>query len=163
MKLKILSCGISLLVGYSGSTAWGQTVANCAPATSQFDFSVNKVRTTLQGSGDVFFKRNPTNSSVVHYEVPKGSGKSAIYVSAIWIAGFNGSNLKSAGQTYQSGRQDEYWPGPLTNTGSTTTQQCAQYDKHYFVTKAEIDSFKKTEHKQQALPIGLEIVPTINL
>lgn len=113
---------------------------DCTSPSAQFDLEINNVRARLLTGGDAWW-----NFSEARYEVPKtdppGSGPSlnAIFAGAIWITGKDaGGNLKCAAQRYRQGG-DDYWPGPLDNSGNVDKATCTKYDRHFNVTKAEID------------------------
>ncbi len=121
------------------------TRSDCAQGTSRFDAEINNVRATLLSSGDVWW-----DLSVGSYVVPKvapGSGAkavSSIFAGAVWIGGVDqAGNLKVAVQTYRTGTQTDFWPGPLTKNGSTDASTCANWDKHFVVYATDIDSMLK--------------------
>lgn len=128
----------SILLLYS-TNLQAQSNPNCDEAHSTSLFSVNKVAANLVGAGRLFF--NPDSNKSI-YEVPKGGGKSPLYISSIWIAGLDGSSPRTAGQRYSGG--DDFWPGPIDSNGSSTSATCKLYDHHYFVSKEEIDRFLQT-------------------
>ena len=76
------------------------------------------------------------------YEVPKGSGKSCSFASALWIGGVdNGGQLHGAAQTYRQGGVD-FWPGPLdTINASIDTATSLNYDKIWKVSYTDINNF----------------------
>ena len=102
--------------------------ADCDPATSEIDLSLNNVRVRILGGGDMWWDLNKSPE----YEIPKGGGVSSLFSGALWIGGkdING-NLKVAAMTYRQNGND-FWPGPVSNaTASTDKSACLQYDKHY--------------------------------
>ena len=77
---------------------------------------------------------------VAEYEVPRGSGKTSMFCAALWIGGHdaNGQLHLAAVRFRQVG--DDFWPGPLKITGASTTQSmCIKFDKHFKITRAEVD------------------------
>ncbi len=114
---------------------------DCAESTSQIDLNINNVRARLLGGGDMWW-----DFSDARYIVPNvapGSGLaevSSIYAGAIWLGGFelddlgNPANLKMAAQTYRSSTRNDFWPGPLTETGGTNEDICDRWDKQFEVT-----------------------------
>jgi hypothetical protein len=80
------------------------------------------------------------NSSV--YEVPKNSGRKAIFASSLWIGGLDaGNTLHQAAMTYRQTGND-YWPGPLdTITGTTDSVTSAMYDKIWKLDRWQIAEF----------------------
>ncbi len=74
------------------------------------------------------------------YEVPKGSGMTSMFSAGLWIGGQdpNGQLKLAAVRFRQVG--DDYWTGPLKITGASTTQsQCLKFDKHFKITREEVD------------------------
>jgi len=108
--------------------------ADCADATASAFLDVNNVNTTLLNGGDMWWDLNSAG-----YEVPKidppGSavGKHSIFAGALWIGGIDGSGqLKVAAQTYRQGGND-FWPGPLDETGNVERTTCSSYDRFFEV------------------------------
>lgn len=87
----------------------------------------------------VFFN-NPA-SQVAGYELPKGSGKTLIYASALWFAGTDvNGQLKLAAPHY--GPSSDIFPGPVANPGEyiMPTYQSLYGNAIWSVTKQEIDN-----------------------
>lgn len=122
------------------SSLYAQTGApGCAPALSTYQLSINKVNAQLIGAGGLFYSYSEDTSL---YEVPKGTGKNPLYSAGLWIGGKTaGGVLKTAAQSYGIGQ--DFWAGPIDIDGKVNAQQCQDYDRHYYVSKAEIDQFKK--------------------
>jgi hypothetical protein len=112
--------------------------AACDPGVGRSELNINNVRCTIFTSGDMWWDLNTT----ARYEIPKGSNKHSMFASALWIGGVdNGGNLKVAAMTYRQTGND-FWPGPLdTTTASIDVSTCAQYDRHWKVTRAEVEEF----------------------
>ena len=112
----------------------------CTQATSQVDLAVNNVRCRIL-MGDMWWDLvNPI------YEIPKGGGVTSIFSGSLWIGGVDvGGNLKVAAQTYRQTGVD-FWPGPLDTTGSAaiSLDVCSQYDKHFRITREEVEKFVST-------------------
>ncbi|MEO0338528.1 MAG: hypothetical protein AAF242_04870, partial [Bacteroidota bacterium] len=114
---------------------------NCDNAISQTDMDINNVRARLTTGGDVWWDSN--DGRYVVPKVPPGQPEvSSIFAGAVWLGGVDpAGNLKVAAQTYgrNTGNFD-YWPGPLNpETGTTTQEECAKWDKFFTVTGQEID------------------------
>ena len=114
--------------------------AACAPATGKTDLNINNVRARINTGGDMWWdlQGNP------EYEIPKGSKKTAMFSAALWIGGLDvNGQLKLAAQRYRQVGID-FWTGPLTITGeaSITSDVCKQYDKHWVITRGEVEQFK---------------------
>lgn len=108
--------------------------ATCLPAAGSNELTVNNVRAYIETGGTMWFKE------VSEYEVPRGSGKTSMFCAALWIGGHdaNGQLKLAAVRFRQVG--DDYWPGPLKTTGASTTQSmCIKFDKHFKISRAEVD------------------------
>jgi len=115
------------------------TSAQCQGSTAQTDLDVNNVKARLQVSGGLWW-----DGSEGVYIVPKpevGEPEvSAIFAGGIWMGGLSDSgNLKFAGQTYGTGSQVDYFPGPLDDNGVTTDDDCANYDQFWTTTSTDIN------------------------
>ncbi len=71
------------------------------------------------------------------YEVPKGGGVDAFFVSGIWIGGYIGDQLRVAAARYGA---YQFWGGPL-DEGGAPPADCAQYDRMYKVSRSDIDEY----------------------
>lgn len=102
------------------------------------EFDLNLVRTTILSGGGMHW-----DLADAKYEVPKGSGKHAIFCSSHWIGGIDdGGLLRMAAQRYRFGGND-FWPGPLDGMSMAPGANTAKYfDKVYKVGRWEIESFK---------------------
>jgi hypothetical protein len=114
----------------------------CAVSKSQRDLEVNNVRARLQGGGDLWWDFSD-GRYIVPKVAPGVTPVSSIFAGGIWIGGVDaGGNLKTACTTFRTSGNDWY-PGPLdAATGSTGAQTCADWDKHFRVTGAEIKEFR---------------------
>jgi hypothetical protein len=163
LQRKITLLGL-LLIGFVGSTfatidpatrklvkddASNQvTLRNdCLPGASRFDQQINNVRAALLINGDVWWE-GPGGDGV--YIVPKvqpGTGAkavSSIFTGGVWLGGKDPiGNLKLAATLYRSGTKSDFWPGPLTENGTTKKATCDQWDKHFVVYRTDIDSLRK--------------------
>ena len=111
--------------------------AECAPATGATELDLNNVRALVNTGGNLWF-----DQITARYEVPKGSGHTVIYSGALWLAGTDVNNqLKCAAVQFRAG--NDYWAGPLTETGEAEIdpETCLQYDKHFTVTRQEVSEF----------------------
>jgi hypothetical protein len=109
---------------------------SCAPATAQTDLDINNVRTTILAGGDMWW-----DLVSAKYEIPKGGGKHSLFAGALWIGGIDGGgNLKVAAMTYRQNGND-FWPGPLDANASVSNNMCVDYDKHFKITRAEVDEY----------------------
>ena len=109
--------------------------ATCLPATNSNELTINNVRAYVETNGTMWFKE------IAQYEVPRGSGKTSMFAAALWIGGrdVSGQLRLAAVRFRQVG--DDFWTGPLTVDGASTLQNvCSYYDKHYKVTRAEVEA-----------------------
>lgn len=124
----------------SGKLAGGpkSISAACSPGNGRTDLDLNNVRALIFTSGDMWWDLN--NSP--RYEVPKGSNRHSAFASALWMGGLdNGGNLKVAAMTYRQTGND-FWPGPLKlEDASVTSDVCASYDKHWKITRQEVEEY----------------------
>ncbi|NTW32044.1 MAG: hypothetical protein HGB12_05380, partial [Bacteroidetes bacterium] len=111
----------------------------CSPATGNTDININNVRTRINTGGDMWWDL----IDISRYEVPKGSGKTAMFSAALWIGGVDANGqLKVAALRYRQ-QGNDYWPGPLSTDGTASIDAatCQQYDKHFVITRKEVDEF----------------------
>jgi len=108
--------------------------ATCLPASGSNELAVNNVRAYIETGGTMWFKE------LAEYEVPAGSGKTSMFCAALWIGGYDANDvLKLAAVRFRQVGND-YWTGPLKVTGASTTQSmCIKFDKHFKITRAEVD------------------------
>ncbi|MDD4602328.1 MAG: hypothetical protein PHF97_00775 [Bacteroidales bacterium] len=121
-----------------------ETAAGCAAGSSSKYLDINNVRTIMYSYGNGWFIEN------AEYEIPKGSKKTAMFSTSLWIGGIDvNNNLKLAAYRYGQGTQNpshvknDFWPGPLTVDGTAAIDAvtCAQYDKLFPITRAEVQEF----------------------
>lgn len=120
-----------------------RTAASCNEGQDREFLDINNVRALIMTGGDMWWDRGTTNAS---YEVPKGSGKHALYAGALWVGGFDSQGqLKVTAQTYRQTGND-YWPGPLSSnqTNNTIDQAtCSAWDYLWKVNKSDIIRFNE--------------------
>jgi hypothetical protein len=114
-----------------------QLEASCTPAAAKTDLDINNVRTTIMTGGDMWW-----DLTSAKYEVPKGGGAHSIFAGALWIGGLDaGGQLKVAAMTYRQNGND-FWPGPLdTTTVSVDLATCNAFDKHWKITRKEVEDY----------------------
>ncbi|CAN5769006.1 hypothetical protein BH11BAC7_BH11BAC7_17270 [soil metagenome] len=114
-----------------------QLQASCTPAAAKTDLDINNVRTTIMTGGDMWW-----DLTTARYEVPKGGNAHSIYAGALWIGGLDaGGQLKVAAMTYRQTGND-FWPGPLdTTTVSVDLATCNAFDKHWKITRKEVEDY----------------------
>ncbi len=122
--------------------------AACNPGTAKTDLDINNVRTTLMTCGDMWWDLNNAQ-----YEVPKGGKAHSIFAGSLWIGGVDaGGQLKVAAMTYRQSGLD-FWPGPLdTVSVSVTDDVCNKYDKHFKITRKEVEDFVANSSSNIPIP-----------
>ena len=117
--------------------------ADCSTAQGKTLLDINNVRATLLVGGDIWW--DGVRGQYIVPKPPEGSGidpVSSLYAGAVWLGGYDsGGNLKIAAQTYGTGDngQTDFWPGPLTEQGTIGADTCAQWDRFFEVSGANID------------------------
>lgn len=132
--------------------------ANCSPATARLIMEFNDVSALIEQGGSLFQNRS-ASPAVAAYEIPRGSGLTAIYAGALWMGGTDvNGQLKLAGLRYRQG--NDFWAGPLTvdpgsgnydpsnavgddairdfGEANIDPDQCQAYDQFYTIRKAEV-------------------------
>ena len=124
-----------------------RVAADCTPSQAMTDLNINNVRTTIMGGGDMWW-----NLSDARYEIPKNSNKHSMFAGALWIAGIDaGEQLKAAAMTYRQTGND-FWTGPLDENGDISSETCEDYDKHFAITRQEVDEFIAWFNDNSAYP-----------
>ncbi len=117
------------------NTAVQSKAAGCKRAQSTAELNINNVRAMINGYGNMWY-----DGSVAQYHVPKNANTNPLYCAALWVGGTDvNKQLRLAALRFgQDG--DDFWPGPLkiNGTASIETETCNKYDKHWIITKAEV-------------------------
>lgn len=124
--------------------------AGCLPGKSATDLDLNNVRARINTGGDMWWDLQ----TKAEYYIPKNTTKTSMFNAALWMGGIDvNGQLKGAFQRYRSNGND-YWPGPLTKDGKAAVdpQTCSDYDKHFVITRREVDEFKLWYKDQAAYP-----------
>lgn len=123
--------------------------AGCVQPASSTMMELNNVRCLIHTGGDMWWDLIGDPS----YEVPKNSGKHALFAGAIWVGGTDvNGQLRLFAQKY---RQDgnELWTGPLKAYGpekaSVTPDVCSKYDKHFTISRNEVSEYRTYWRAQQ--------------
>ena len=114
--------------------------AGCLPATGVSELNLNNVRARINTGGDMWWDLQ----NVAKYEIPKNSGKMSMFSASLWIAGVDvNGQLKCAALRYRQVGND-YWTGPITidGTAAVDPETCDKYDKHFPITRSEVETFK---------------------
>ncbi len=132
-----------------------ETAAGCASGSSYKYLDINNVRTLCYSYGNGWFLEN------AEYEIPKGSKKTSMFSFSLWIGGIDvNNNLKLAAYRYGQGTsgtahtKNDFWPGPLTidGTAAVSSETCAEYDKLFPITRAEVQEFLAWWENQAEYP-----------
>ena len=119
--------------------------AGCKRAQSTAELNVNNVRAMINGYGNMWF-----DGQVPQYHIPRNANTCPLYCAALWIGGTDvNDQIRLAALTFGS-YGDDFWPGPLKidNTASIDPETCTKYDKHWIITKAEVqDHMSKFNYK----------------
>ncbi len=134
-----------------GATAYAETykyavkkpakkaeLERCRRGQGSAELSINNVRARINTSGNMWY-----DGSTARYFVPKDGNSTAMFCAALWIGGQDANlQLRVAALKFgQSG--DDFWPGPLTVDANASVDKavCEQWDKHFKITKAEVEYF----------------------
>ncbi|MBL0047623.1 MAG: T9SS C-terminal target domain-containing protein [Bacteroidetes bacterium] len=128
----------------------------CSQSGSRIDLDLNNVRTKILGGGDMWWDLKD-----VKYEIPKDSKKHSLFAGSLWIGGYTNGNLKVAAMTYRQSGND-FWPGPLDGTASVDATVCAQYDKHFVITRKEVQEFVSNWSPGVGVPASIEGWPAFD-
>ncbi|MCK4568785.1 MAG: T9SS type A sorting domain-containing protein [Bacteroidales bacterium] len=127
--------------GNKSSQTIKETSAGCAAASGYRYLDVNNVRGRINTGGDMWW--DLPGGIGAQYFVPKAGTATSLFSGSLWIGGLDINNqLKLAAVRYRQIGND-YWPGPLTidGTASVDEETCAKFDKHFVITRAEIDLY----------------------
>jgi hypothetical protein len=132
------------------------TAAGCAAGSNSKYLDINNVRAVIYSYGNGWFIEN------AEYEIPKGSKCTSMFSFSLWIGGVDiNNNLKLAAYRYGQGpttatshTKNDFWPGPLTvdGTAAIDAETCANYDKLYPITRAEVQEFLAWWENNDAFP-----------
>ena len=130
---------------YKGNEKQGknlkQTTAGCSPSAAYDWLDINNVRARINAGGDMWWDLPGGVGS--KYFIPKAGSATSMFSGSLWIGGLDINNqLKLAAQRYRQVGID-YWTGPLTVDGTASVDEgvCAQYDRFFKITRAEVDEY----------------------
>ena len=136
---------------------------DCAQATGQIDMNINNVRARLLNGGDVWWDLQ--DGSYIVPNVEPGSGipeVSSIFAGAVWIGGYDDvGNLKMAAQDYRDATHTDFWPGPLTSTGTTSSDTCKNWDQFFTVDGVDIRNHIRdfVAAQESGVPLDCDAIP----
>lgn len=120
---KIILLSFSLIVIQS-TQSYSQSIAYDS-------IDINNINARINANGNLFWDF----IGAAKFEVPKGSGKTSIFNSTLWIAGLDSiDTLHVAAERYNQVGHD-YWSGPISNI----------YDSAYDVKWNKVWKIKKTD------------------
>ncbi len=131
------------------------SAAGCSAASGFRFLDINNVRARINTGGDMWW--DLPGGIGAQYYIPKTGSATSMFSGSLWIGGLDINNqLKLAAVRYRQVGND-YWPGPLTVDGTAAIEQetCAKYDKHFTMTRAEVDLFLEwynSENKAEEFP-----------
>ena len=114
-------------------------LAGCASPNAATYIEFNNIKAMLYTGGDMFWDFGKQTAS---FEIPKGSGKHSMFLASLWLGGtdLNG-HLRIAAQRFRQSGVD-FWTGPLnTQTAEISPDVCAEWDKHFIITRQEVNDF----------------------
>jgi len=117
--------------------------APCAMGTTITTISYNNVLAPVWMNGLLWTAPDGENAG---YEIPKTSGKTALFSGGIWIAGTDvNEQIKVAALTFNGARN--FWPGPLivdgVRRGTTDSEMCYQWDKHFEISRYQVSDYRQ--------------------
>jgi len=132
----------------------------CDNAVAQIDMEINNVRARLTTGGDVWW--DGTNGRYVVPKPPPGVPEvSSIFAGAVWLGGLDpGGGLKVAAQQYGRSRGNfDYYPGPLTDEGTTSKDTCANWDRFFTVSGESIREVRAAFEAGGGVPLDPSQIP----
>lgn len=114
--------------------------ANCAPASTLQTLQINNVKALIETGGVLWMDRA---TGAAAYEVPKGSGKTALFAGALWLGGTDKNNqLRVAAVRFRQVGND-FWSGPLKEDSATIDPyRCDEMDRFFIITRKEVEEFR---------------------
>lgn len=135
-------------------------VSRCKRAQSTAELNINNVRALINAYGNMWF-----DGAISKYYIPANGSSTPMYCAALWIGGTDvNDQLRLAALKFGSGG-DDYWPGPLTVDGQATVSLdvCNEYDKHYKISQAEVQTFRSMfDYEYDTIDGVVNIIATQN-
>lgn len=97
----------------------------------------NQIKTSVPALPILF-----TNFMASTMEAPKGSGKSTIYASSLWIGGVSNNNLYTAAETYRQAGRD-FKEGAISTSYPAVDSVDWDYMRLWTLTRKQINQFKE--------------------
>ncbi len=110
----------------------------CRRGQGSAELNINNVRARINTSGNMWY-----DGSNARYFVPKDGNSTAMFCAALWIGGTDANEQLRVAALRFGQNGDDFWPGPLTvdRTASVDKSVCEKWDKHFVITKAEVEYF----------------------
>ena len=117
--------------------------SGCSAPSGQTFLQLNNVKALIYTGGDMWWNIATGKAS---YEIPKGSGKSSLFLGGVWVGGTDVNNqLRVCAVRYRANGVD-YYTGPLITSGpqqaSVTEDVCLQYDKHFDIYRKDVAKYR---------------------
>ena len=115
--------------------AAAQTPGSCTFGTATARLDAGDVDAGLYDTGSLFYG----GAVSADYEVPRGSGGTALYAAGLWV----GATVDGAPRVAAAGFYSDFWPGPL-DAGATLPNptDCSAYDHIYVVTATDVAAYE---------------------
>jgi len=137
---------------------------DCIPAQSKRLLNINKIRTELLLAGDIWWGED--SFQTINPFTGEPDERLKVNGASIWVGGIDpGGSLKLAASTGDLGAETDFYPGPLNQfTGTTSKEDCIFWDKHFSVTKEEIEEHLRLfqmaengeiEYTEEMIPVGV--------
>ena len=117
------------------------STAGCSAASAYQFLDINNVRARINTGGDMWWDLGAGAGS--QYYIPANTTKTSLFAGSLWIGGLDvNEQLKMAALRFRQVGND-YWTGPLTidGTAAIDAEVCAEYDKFFIISRAEVDEF----------------------
>lgn len=124
------------------------TTAGCAAASGFRYLDINNVNARINTGGDMWW--DLPGGIGAQYFIPKEGTATSLFSGSLWIGGLDiNQQLKLAAVRYRQVGND-YWPGPLTIDGTASVDEstCSKFDKHFVMTRAEVDQFLEYQNSE---------------
>lgn len=122
-----------LLAVIVAQSAYPQCLAPSATAT----LDVNNVSARMNIGGSHWWDLQ----SLAAYEVPKGSGINSLFAGSVWIgAKDEDGNVRASAVRFRQVGID-FWPGPISQGGNISPNDCVDNDRIYKLNRWEVEEF----------------------
>ncbi len=110
----------------------------CAVDAGAAYMQINNIRARIMDEGDMWWD---PGVGLPRYYAPAAGNKSSLFAGSLWVGGIDaGGQLKVAAMTYRQNGED-FWTGPIYSGFQISPSQCLQWDKMFYVTRAEVDNW----------------------